>query len=278
VSGRLVLVATPIGNLGDLSPRAVEAMRTAAIICCEDTRRTATLLRHAGISGIRMVVANEHTEHGRIDEIVEILASGRDVAFVSDAGTPGISDPGERVVRGVIAAGHTVTAVPGPAAVVMALVLSGLPADRFVFEGFVPRSGAERRARLAEVASERRTIVLYEAPHRLARTIDDLVTTCGPDRRLALCRELTKLHEEIWRGTLAEAAEHVATKDPRGEYVIVLGGRPVDLVVSDDDAVRAALTDAIARGASRKTAADEVAATLGVARKHAYDLATKLPR
>ncbi len=175
--GRLVLVATPIGNLGDLSPRAVEALRTATLICAEDTRRTGRLLQHAGVVGARMAVSNDHTEPARVGEVLAVLGEGGDVAVVTDAGTPGISDPGERLVRAVLDADFEVTTVPGPVAAVAALVTSGLPAGRFVFEGFLPRTGADRRARLAELAAERRTIVLYEAPHRVLRTID------GPGRR-----------------------------------------------------------------------------------------------
>ncbi|MCB9393252.1 MAG: 16S rRNA (cytidine(1402)-2'-O)-methyltransferase [Acidimicrobiaceae bacterium] len=274
--GRLVLVATPIGNLGDLSPRAADALRAAALVCCEDTRRTGRLLQHAGVSA-RMVVANEHTEIARIAEVLDLLAAGHDVALVSDAGTPGISDPGEHLVRAVLDAGHDVSAVPGPAAVVMALVLSGLPTTRFVFEGFLPRSGSERTHRIADVADERRTIVLYEAPHRLARTVGDLFAACGPDRQVALARELTKLHEEVWRGTLAEATVHVDHVEPRGEYVIVLAGAP-PAPDADDDTIRAALREALARGSTRKDAVATVTAALGVPKRRVFDLATSLPR
>ena len=189
MTGRLFLVSTPIGNLGDLPPRAVETLRTCALICCEDTRHSGKLLSHAGVSGVRLAVANEHTEVARTEEVLDLLAAGHDVAVVTDAGTPGISDPGARLVRAAVDGGHVVSAVPGPAALVMALVISGFDTSRFVFEGFVPRSGRERTERLAEVAAERRTIVLYEAPHRVARTITDLTTACGPLRRIALTRE-----------------------------------------------------------------------------------------
>jgi 16S rRNA (cytidine1402-2'-O)-methyltransferase len=272
VTGTLVLVSTPIGNLGDLPPRA-----GAALICCEDTRRTGKLLAHAGVRGVRMAVTNEHTEHGRIAEVLDLLAAGRTVAVVTDAGTPGISDPGERLVRAAIDAGHAVSAVPGPAAFTMALVVSGLPTSRFVMEGFLPRSGAERTRRLAEVAGEPRTVVLYEAPHRVARTVADLVAACGPDRHLVLARELTKLHEEVWRGTLAEAVAHLAASEPRGEYVVVLAGAP-PAAAADDDAIRAALLDALADGESRSSAVATVVATLGVAKRRVYDIATSLPR
>lgn len=275
-TGTLVLVATPIGNLGDLSPRAADALRTAALVCCEDTRRTGKLLHLAGISA-RMAVTNEHTETARVGEVLELLATGHDVALVSDAGTPGISDPGERLVRAVLDAGHAVSAVPGPAAVVMALVISGMDTSRFVFEGFLPRSGGERTARVAEVAAERRTTVLYEAPHRLVRTVGDLCTACGPDRRVALARELTKLHEDVWRGTLADAVRHVDEIEPRGEYVLVLAGA-APAPVADDDAIRAALHAALERGVTRKDAVATVTAELGVAKRRVFDLATSLPR
>jgi 16S rRNA (cytidine1402-2'-O)-methyltransferase len=277
VTGTLLLVSTPIGNLGDLPPRAVEALAGAALICCEDTRRTGKLLAHAGVRGVRMAVTNEHTEHGRIAEVLDLLAAGRTVAVVTDAGTPGISDPGERLVRAAIDAGHAVSAVPGPAAFTMALVVSGLPTSRFVMEGFLPRSGAERTRRLAEVAGEPRTVVLYEAPHRVARTVADLVAACGPDRHLVLARELTKLHEEVWRGTLAEAVAHLAASEPRGEYVVVLAGAP-PAAAADDDAIRAALLDALADGESRSSAVATVVEILGVAKRRVYDIATSLPR
>jgi 16S rRNA (cytidine1402-2'-O)-methyltransferase len=276
-TGTLVLVATPIGNLGDLPPRAVEALRTAALICCEDTRRTGKLLQHAGISGVRMAVANEHTERSRIDQVLQLLDAGNDVAFVSDAGTPGISDPGERLVRAVVEHGHRVSAVPGPAALVMALVTSGFDTTRFVFEGFVPRSGSDRTTRLAEVAAERRTTILYEAPHRVARTVADLTTHCGPDRRVVLARELTKLHEELWRGTLAEASTHLTEREPRGEYVLVLEGAPAD-GPADDDAIASALARSMASGDSRKAAIATVTAALGVSKRRVFDIATSLPR
>lgn len=277
MTAALVLVSTPIGNLGDLSPRAVDALAGAALICCEDTRRTGKLLAHAGVRGVPMAVTNEHTEHARIAEVLDLLASGRTVALVSDAGTPGISDPGERLVRAAIDAGHTVSAVPGPAAFVTALVVSGLPTSRFVMEGFLARSGVERTRRLADISHEPRTVVLYEAPHRVARTVADLVAACGGDRRVVLARELTKLHEEVWRGTLSEAVEHLRVREPRGEYVIVLDGAPPE-APADDDAIRAALIAAIDAGRTRSDAVATVVASLGAAKRRVYDIATSLPR
>lgn len=277
MTGSLVLVGTPIGNLGDLPPRAVDALRGCALICCEDTRHTAKLLSHAGISGIRRAVANEHTEAARVDEVLNLLAAGHDVAVVTDAGMPGISDPGMHLVRAAVEAGYTVSAIPGPAALVMALVLSGLDTTRFVFEGFLPRSGRDRAERIAEVAAERRTVVLYEAPHRVERTITDLAAACGPQRRVALARELTKLHEDVWRGALTEAAAHLAATPPRGEYVVVLEGAP-RAAASTDDQILDALRQALARGADRRTAIAEVMASTGAPKKRVYDLALTLPR
>ncbi|MDQ3468619.1 MAG: 16S rRNA (cytidine(1402)-2'-O)-methyltransferase, partial [Actinomycetota bacterium] len=237
MASRLVLVATPIGNLGDISPRAAEALRTATLICCEDTRRTGRLLAHLGITGHRLAVCNEHTERARVGEVLDVLAAGGDVAVVTDAGTPGVSDPGEWLTQVVLAAGHEVTAVPGPAALVTALVISGLPTARFVFEGFLPRKGRERAQRLAELADERRTIVVYEAPHRVLRTIVDLAAALGSRRSVAVARELTKLHETVVRGTLGD----VELGEPRGEYVLVIAGAPDETAPPGDDAIRAAL-------------------------------------
>ena len=277
-AGRLVLVGTPIGNLGDLPPRAVEALSQAALICCEDTRRTGRLLQHAGITGARLAVANEHTEVARVTQVLDVLAAGADVAVVTDAGTPGISDPGSRLVRAVLDAGHEVTAVPGPAALVTALVVSGFDTTRFVFEGFLPRSGAERTRRLAVLAGETRTAVLYEAPHRIARTITDLSQACGAERHVALARELTKLHEEVWRGTLANAASHLAETAPRGEYAVVLAGATPSIVDVSDDDVRGALRTALDGGADRRAAIATVVADLHVAKRRVYDIAVTLPR
>lgn len=270
--GTLWLVATPIGNLGDLPPRAIEVLGAAALVCCEDTRRTGKLLRHAGVRAARLAVANEHTEYHRIDEVLAVLGDGSDVAVVTDAGTPGISDPGERLARAAIDAGFAVAAVPGPAAAVVALTISGLPTERYVFEGFLPRSGRDRTQRLAALVDERRTIVLYEAPHRIVRTLSDLTDTLGPDRRVAVCRELTKVYEEVVRGRLGT----VDVGTPRGEYVIVLEGAPDLASPTDDDAIRSALRDELAAGATKKDAVAAVALATGAPKRHVYALAIPL--
>jgi 16S rRNA (cytidine1402-2'-O)-methyltransferase len=273
-SGTLVVVGTPIGNLGDLSPRAVVALAAADVIYCEDTRHSRKLMSHAGIVGASLRSLHEHNEEDRIDEVVGAVREGRTVAVVSDAGLPGISDPGARVVRAVAAAGLTVTVVPGPSAVLTALVGSGLPTDRFSFEGFLPRSGKERRAALRVVAAEARTVVVFEAPGRVAGTLSDLAEACGPDRPVAVARELTKLHEEFFRGSLAEAVSWAGAGTVRGEVVLVLGGAPaVEDPGVGDDVLSAALSERLGAGERTRGVVDDVAAAFGVPRRRVYELA-----
>ena len=273
--GVLVLVATPIGNLGDMTQRAIEALQSADVICCEDTRHSGKLLAHFGVTGKKLIVINEHTEYDAREQIVSLVTSGSVVALITDAGTPGISDPGERLVVAVIEAGGNITAAPGASALTMALVISGLPTSRFVFEGFLPRGGAERSDRLAMATTESRTIVLYEAPHRLAKTLSDLTTACGAMRRVVLARELTKLHEQIWRGTLQDANMLVALTEPRGEYVIILEPAKPPAPPTDEELV-AAIKAEIAKGVSRKDSAARVSARFGVAKRHVYELALQV--
>ena len=275
MTGRLVLVATPIGNLQDVTARAIDALREADVICCEDTRHSSKLLQRIGVSDKPLLIVNEHTEHDSREKIVSLVVGGKSVALITDAGSPGISDPGERIVRAIIDAGGIVTATPGPSAAIMAVTLSGLPAGRFVFEGFLPRSGAERKERLEMVASEARTVVLYEAPHRLHKTLTDLELMCGPTRSIAIAAELTKVHEEIWRGSLHEAAKRYGDGEPRGEFVIVLAGATPAAPPSDDELL-AALRAEIESGVSRKDAASRVSARFGVSKRHVYELTLSL--
>jgi 16S rRNA (cytidine1402-2'-O)-methyltransferase len=271
----LWLVATPIGNLEDLSPRAAGVLRAATIICCEDTRHSGSLLKRIGATPERLVVTNEHTEHDAIQTVLDSLSTGAIVAVISDAGTPAISDPGERLVRAAIDAGYTVHSTPGPVAFVMAAAMSGLPTARIAFDGFLPRSGAERRERLTEVARERRTTVLYEAPHRLERTLIDLAEVCGADRQIVLAREMTKLHEDMWRGTVAEAVVHAQTVEPRGEYALVIGPAVFETIDITDDEIVSELSKRLASGFTKRDAIDEVTAALGLPRKRVYTLATE---
>lgn len=275
MSGRLVVVGTPIGNLDDLSPRGRDVLATADLVCCEDTRRTGRLLQATGIGRRELRVVNEHTEHAEADRIVGLVAGGATVALVSDAGMPAVSDPGQLLVAAVAAAGHTIEVVPGPTAAVSALAGSGLAARRWCFEGFLPRKGRDRTDRLSEIAAETRTVVLYEAPHRLERTVADLVEVCGGARRVTFARELTKMYESWWRGTLAEAVDHLLDDPPRGEFVVVLeGATPAPPAEFTDAELVAAIEVELDGGASRRDAIDAVAAATGVARKRVYRLAT----
>jgi 16S rRNA (cytidine1402-2'-O)-methyltransferase len=276
--GALVLVATPIGNLGDLSPRALDALREADVIAAEDTRRTRALLTHGEVPAAgRLRAVHAHNERESAEWVVDAVREGKRVAYVTDAGTPGISDPGERLVRACIDAGLHVDVVPGPSAVLTALVLSGFPTDRFLFEGFLPRRGVERRERIAALVPEARTVVLYESPRRVHATLTQLLGACGPLREVAVARELTKLHQEVWRGTLETAVGHVELSEPRGEHVIVLGPAPPAPEASDDE-VDAHVTAALAEGLTPRDAAARVARDLGVPRRRTYDAATRLKR
>jgi len=267
--GTLYVVGTPIGNLEDITLRAVRTLQEVLLIAAEDTRKARILLdRHA----IRTPVTSffEGNERFKIDALLEALAAG-DVALISEAGMPGISDPGYPLIQAAIAQGIPVVPVPGPSAHTAALVVSGLPTDRFCFLGFLPRKKAEREARLAEVAALRVTLVCYEAPHRLRATLEALHVTLG-NRAIALCRELTKHYEEVWRGDVAGALLHVAETPPRGEYTLVIAGAPDDFARWDVEQVRAALAERIAGGLSRSQAAREVAALSGWSRRDVYAL------
>ena len=220
-SDLLILVATPIGNLSDITFRAVEELKRADLILCEDTRHSATLFAHYDIHA-QYTSYGAHNIHSKLPWILAQLKAGKRVALVSDAGTPGISDPGTVLVSAALAAGIEVSALPGPAAIIMAVVLSGLPTDRFVFEGFLPHKKG-RQTRLKELTTEPRTIVLYESPHRIVKTLSELHEYLG-NRRAAVARELTKLYEEVRRGTLAELLDHFQKTEPRGEFVLVVAG------------------------------------------------------
>jgi 16S rRNA (cytidine1402-2'-O)-methyltransferase len=274
--GRIILVGTPIGNLGDIAPRAVEALRQADLVCCEDTRRTRALLSALGVPAPILVALHAHNEAVGAARAVVAAAGGATVVAVSDAGMPGISDPGERLVKAAISAGVEVTVIPGPTAADSALVVSGLATDRWCFEGFLPRKGPLRRARIAAIATEARTTVIYESPHRVAKTIADLIAACGPDRAVAFGREMTKLHEEVWRGSLAEAAAKLEAEEARGEWVIVMSGAPDDEApeVTDDD-IAARVADRQAEGEDRREAVAQTAKEFGVPRRRVYELELK---
>lgn len=269
-SATFFLVGTPIGNLGDITGRATELLCSVDVVACEDTRRTGRLLQHLGARPRRLIVANEHTEARAAAQIMVELGQGVDVAMVSDAGMPGISDPGERVARAVIDAGHRVSVLPGASAPTAALVVSGLPSSRYVMEGFLPRKGRERAASIAALATEPRTSVILESPRRLGATLADLAAVCGEHRRAVVARELTKLHEEVARGTLGDLAQRFA-EPPKGEIVIVLAG--AERAEVDDASIVARLDAALEAGASKRDAVDQVAAELDVPRNRVYELA-----
>lgn len=274
MSGVLVLVATPLGNLGDLSPRALSTLTEANVVYCEDTRRTRTLFSAHHIKTPHLVALHDHNEQQVSVDVVSRVLAGETVALVSDAGTPGISDPGERVVAAVAAAGGRISIVPGPAAVVGALVISGLPTDRFVMEGFVPRKANDRRARFDEWESEPRTIVFYESPQRLSATMLEIANR-WPDRRAAVVRELTKMHEEVLRGTARQLAEELSTVEVLGEITCVLEGRSVTRVVTDEE-ISERLAHLLDAGTSVRDASAAVESELGIPHRRAYDVALSL--
>ena len=272
--GTLYVVATPIGNLEDITARALRVLGEVSLVAAEDTRRTGQLLRHFNLphSADRLTSYFEHNKLNKLDAILARLATG-DVALVSDGGTPNLSDPGYELVRAALAAGHPVVPVPGASALMAALVASGLPTDAFVYLGFLPRTEAERRQLLASVARERRTLVAYEAPHRLLDALATVEAVLG-DRPAAVARELTKVHEEIYRGPVSAARAHFASKEVLGEITLVIGGAPAEAADRwDTGRVRAEVAEMVAGGVKRKDAARMVADLSGWPQRDVYRLA-----
>jgi 16S rRNA (cytidine1402-2'-O)-methyltransferase len=272
--GRVVLAGAPLGNPGDASARLREVLASADVVAAEDTRRLARLARDLGVTVTGRVVSYfEGNDERRTPELVKALEGGAVVAVVTDGGMPSVSDPGYRLVRAALDAGFAVTAAPGPSAVTTALAVSGLPSDRFAFEGFLPRTGSHRRSRLRELAAEPRTLVFFEAPHRLAGALADLAGAFGADRVAAVCRELTKTYEEVRRGSLGELAEWAAAGEPRGEITLVVGGAPAGPPPRpDDDELRAAVAGREAAGDTRRDAIQAVADAYGLKKRDIYGL------
>ena len=271
VTGLLVLAATPIGQVGDAPPRLAAELAGADVVAAEDTRRLRRLCRDLGVEPAGRVVSYfEGNEQARTPALLESLTAGERVLLVTDAGMPSVSDPGYRLVAAAVDAGVLVTAVPGPSAVLTALAVSGLPVDRFCFEGFLPRKAGERRRRLAGLAAEERTLVFFESPHRTEATLLALAEAFGDERRAAVCRELTKTHEEVRRGPLAELAAWAAD-GVRGEVTLVVAGADPEPVPVDPDAWRAAVAALTDGGVSRKDAIAEVARASGVPKREVYD-------
>ena len=267
LAGTLYLVATPIGNLADITHRALDILRNVSLIACEDTRHTRKLLQHYGLS-TKTISYHEHNEQQRARELVQQLKEGNDIAVVSDAGTPAISDPGFRLVRAAIENDVPVVPVPGPSALISALVAAGLPTDEFFFGGFLPAKANARRARFSELKSVPGTLVFYEAPHRLAETLNDALEILG-EREAVVARELTKLHEEIKRGRLSELAKHYGTEEPRGEIVLL-----IDRNVLEETTANESISDLVAQferdGLDHRAALKKAARELGLPRAEAY--------
>ncbi len=272
MAGTLVLVPTPIGNLGDISPRAAEALGAADFIAAEDTRVSIKLLNHLEIKK-PLVSYHEHNKVESGQKILERLLNGEVCALVTDAGTPAISDPGEDLVRLCAGAGVTITAIPGPCAAITGLAVSGLPTGRFTFEGFLPVNKKSRKEQLDALNQEQRTMVFYEAPHKLRGTLEDLLEAFGPERRISLCRELTKLHEEVLRMNLGEAVAYYKETDPRGEYVLILEGTAQVRQAPTLEEGLARVAALRAEGHSLKDAARLASRETGLARNVLYDAA-----
>ena len=272
--GRIVLVGVPLGNPGDASTRMRETLAAADLVAAEDTRRLARLARDLDLDlRGRIVSYFEGNEERRTPELIDAAAGGAVVVLVADSGMPSVSDPGYRLVNAAYDADLEVTAVPGPSAVTMALAVSGLPCDRFCFEGFPPRRPVSRRQRFTELAHEQRTVIFFEAPHRVAGSLADLAGTFGAHRRAAVCRELTKRFEQVRRGTLAELAAWAAEAQPKGEITLVVEGSPVDPMVHlDEEILRNAVQTRIANGASHRDAVAAVAQQYGVSKRELYEL------
>lgn len=273
--GTLYIVATPIGNLEDMTFRAVRILHTVNLIAAEDTRHTGKLLQHFQIK-TPQISYHEHNRQSRIPELLEYMGNGQAIALVSDAGMPGISDPGYELVIACIDAGITVIPIPGASAVITALSAAGLPTDRFVFEGFLPPKAAKRREYLESLETESRTLIFYESPYRLPESLQDLATVWGGDRQIVIARELTKLHEEFWRGTITEAIDHYHQREPQGEYTLVLAGKPPSQLQLTEEQLKAELLQIMTQGVSRSQASRQLAKITSVPRRQLYQLALSL--
>ena len=277
MAGMLYLVPTPIGNLGDISQRCRETLEAADFIAAEDTRVSLKLLNHLGIKK-SLVSYFEHNKAFKGEQIVARILAGETCALVSDAGSPAISDPGEDLVKQCAAAGITVCAIPGPCAVITALSISGQSTGRFCFEGFLSTAKKSRREHLESLKDEQRTMIFYEAPHKLVSTLEDMAQVFGADRSISLCRELTKLHEEVVRTTLGQAIERYTETPPKGEFVLVIAGaEPAQEEDASPDDAAARLRSLLEEGLSRKDAIKQTAKELGLPKNTVYEIALKIP-
>ncbi len=271
MTGTLYLVGTPIGNLEDITMRALRILKEVDLIAAEDTRHTGKLLHYFQIK-TPQISCHEHNEQQKIPEILQKLQSGKSIALVTDAGMPGISDPGYVLVAACVAAGALVVPIPGVTALVTGLSASGLDTSRFVFEGFLPVKGDVRQAQLQALKTEERTTIFYESPHRIQRTLADLAEVCGAERSIVLARELTKMHEEFWRGSLATAIELYQQREPKGEYTVILAGVVRTEIVWSDEAILAELGQMLQQGVARSTASKQLAELTSIHKRHIYQL------
>ena len=272
----LVVIGTPIGNLGDISERAIKELREVDLICCEDTRRTGKLLNLLNINPRPdLEVLNEHTEEKRANGILNRITAGLRVALVTDAGMPGIADPGQYLIKSAIDHEINLEIVPGPTAGIVALIASGLPTSRFVFQGFIPRKGEERQRRIEEIARDDKTTVIYESGKRIERTIQDLLNICGDERKAIIARELTKMHEEIQRGTLRHLQTKMSDISTKGEFVLILSGISEDHYVSDS-LLKEELQEIIGSGKSKRDAVKELTSKYKLSKRRVYDLSIEI--
>ncbi|BAY19188.1 uroporphyrin-III C/tetrapyrrole methyltransferase [Anabaenopsis circularis NIES-21] len=273
--GTLYVVGTPIGNLEDITFRAVRILQTVDLIAAEDTRHTGKLLQHFQVKTPQLSY-HEHNRNSRIPEILEHLSNDKAIALVSDAGMPGISDPGYELIKACIDAGINVVPIPGASAAITALSAAGLPTDKFTFEGFLPPKTQQRREHLETLQTESRTLIFYESPHRLPETLQDLAEVFGSDRQIVLARELTKLYEEFWRGTIASAIAHYQQREPQGEYTLVVAGTPITQPLLTEVELKAELQQLISQGISRSQASRQLAKFTSLSRRQVYQLALSI--
>ena len=274
--GTLYVVGTPIGNLEDITFRAVRTLQSVDLIAAEDTRHTGKLLQHFQIKAPQ-ISYHDHNRNSRISELIEKLHQGQAIALVTDAGIPGISDPGYDLVKACVEVGIQVVPIPGPSAAITALSAAGLPTEQFVFEGFLAAKAQQRRDRLEFLRSEPRTIIFYEAPHRLRQTLQDLAAVLGAQRQLVVARELTKLHEEFWRGSIGQAIAHYTEREPQGEYTLVVAGMPPEQPQLSEAQIKAELQQLMAQGISRSQASRQLAQATSLPRRQLYQLALAIP-
>ncbi|MBD2598437.1 16S rRNA (cytidine(1402)-2'-O)-methyltransferase [Nostoc spongiaeforme FACHB-130] len=271
----LYVVGTPIGNLEDITFRAVRILQMVDLIAAEDTRHTGKLLQHFQVK-TPQISYHEHNRNSRIPEILEHLNHGKAIALVSDAGMPGISDPGYELIKACIDAGIKVVPIPGASAAITALSAAGLPTDKFAFEGFLPPKAQQRREYLETLQTESRTLIFYESPHRLTDTLQDLAVAFGDERQIVLARELTKLYEEFWRGTIADAIAHYQQREPQGEYTLLVAGTPATQLLLNETQLKAELQQLISQGISRSQASRQLAKFTSLSRREVYQLALSI--